>query len=261
MEKLFRILRDEASENAGGGAPAPETPEAPGVVTELTPAELELVQLKEENARLKAQPVPQPAQSQAQRPPTSSELESYSDTQWAEIESRTGKDKATIIRDYKDFELSSHQNAIDAKTNTTEAIQDALEANPKLLKLRGAIKEYMEDIPVNDRLDPAKVKRHMEKAVNYAKGKHMSIVPDTPANTPRVKTDRQPAPNSGDGEDGGEDTLLQGEVKSDTYVGDNGLRITTGNIKKDLWKRIQHKSRDPNGVRIPSDFDKPPVFK
>jgi hypothetical protein len=223
-------------------------------VVEPTAAEKELAALKEENARLKAQPT----QAQTTQTVTSATLENYTDDQWATIEARTGKDKATILRDYKDYELTTRQNCIDAKTNTTEALQDALEANPKLIKLRGAIKEFMDDVPVADKLDPAKLKRHMEKAITYAKGKHMTNTSDTPA--PKHSSIDKASPK-GEVDENDDDGLKDGEIKNDEYVSETGLRIKLGKVDKATWKNIQHKTRDANSVSIPADFDKPPSFK
>lgn len=223
---------------------------------ELTETEKELATLKEENARLKAQP--QTVATHATQPITSATLENYGSEQWAIIEERTGKTKDQILRDYKDHELTTRQNNIDAKTNTTEALQDALESNPKLIKLRGAIKEFMEDVPVADKLDPVKLKRHMEKAITYAKGKHMTNNSDTPAPAPKHNNSASP---KGADIDEPEDNLADGEVKNDDYVSDSGLHIKLGKIDKSTWKTIQHKTRDANSICIPTDFDKPPSFK
>jgi hypothetical protein len=252
--KILRILRDDVIDgNAGSEVIMEPVVEAPA---EPTPEQQEMAALKEENARLKAQPVQthQPAAAPSQI--TSSTLESYTDEQWATIESRTGKDKATILRDYKDYELTTRQNNIDAKTNTTEALQDAIESNPKLIKLRGSIKEFMDDVPVADKLDPSKLKRHMEKAIIYAKGKHMSITPESPASR---KTSSDPSPNSSD-IDGPDDGIAEGEIKNDDYVSNTGLHIKLGKVDKSVWKTIQSK-KESNSVSIPIDFDKPPVFK
>ncbi len=262
MEK-FRILRDENNDNGGGGAPEPETPPAPEPAPEAalepTPEQTRIAELEAENTKLKVQaaPVAVPA---APQPVTSAMLESYTDEQWATIEARTGKDKSAIIRDFKDFEITNRQNTVDAKTNTAEALQDALESNPKLLKLRGSIREFMDDIPVTDKLDPVKLKRAMEKAIIYAKGKYISMTLDKPSEALK-RGHGTPSPKAGAEDEGGDEELLDGEIKNDEYVAANGLRITTGKISKEDWKKVQHKHRDPNGVRIPVDYDKPPVFK
>jgi hypothetical protein len=242
------LTEDEAPVNE-------ETPAAEEHAAEPTAAEKELAALKEENARLKAQPA---ATSHTEKKvPTASDLETYSDEQWGTIEARTGKDKATIIREYKDYELTNRQNSIDAKTNTSEMLQDAIEANPKLIKLRASIKEFMEDVPLADKLDPAKLKRQMDKAITYAKGKHMTSAPETPA--PK-KGNETPSPKGG-ADDEGSDELVEGEVKNDDYVGENGLHIKLGKVDKATWKKIQHKTKNPNSVCIPSDFDEKPKFK
>ena len=263
MEKLFRILMDEADGQPGGGdAPVPEAAPAPEAPPELTPEQQELATLKEENARLKAQPAPAPvaAPAPANKPITSADMEGYTDEQWATIEAKSGRDKATILRDFKDWELTQRQNAIDAKTNTTEAIQEAIETNPKLLKLRGSIKEFLDEVPAIDKLDPAKMKRHMERAINYAKGKHMSTIPDTPANPNKPgKPAGTPSPKGEVEEDGETVDALAGDVKDDQYVNNSGLRIQTGRVDKKTWDKIKHKEI-PNSVSIPADFDKAPSF-
>lgn len=246
-------MEDEIVE--GAPAPAPEPEAAP----EPTAEQQELASLKEENARLKAQPhAAQPAPA-APAPVTSATLEGYNEEQWGVVEQRTGKDRATILRDFKDFELTNRQNSIDAKTNTTEALQDAIEANPKLTKLRGSIKEFMDEVPTADKLDPAKLKRHMDKAIIYAKGKHMINTSDT--QTPKPKVNDGASPKGSDDDDGGDDNPIDGEIKNDDYKSESGLHIKLGKVDKKTWKEIQHKTRDPNSISIPADFDKPPTFK
>lgn len=258
MKRLFRILMDDAEPQGGGGTP----PAEPEVETppEPTDEQRELAALKEENAKLKEQQAkPAPAAPVQQQPVTSATLETYNDEQWAAIEAKTGKDKNTIINEFKQWEITNRQNTIDAKNNTNEILQDALETNPKLLKLRSSIKEYMEEVPVADKLDPAKLKRALDKAILYAKGKHADMTPNTQPN-PKPRTNDTPNPKGGDETPDGEE-LMDGEVKDGEYEGPHNLKIKTGKIDKKLWKNIQHKNRDPNGVCIPHDFDKPPVFK
>lgn len=252
MNRKFMALRQQMEDGAPAAEPEVADPIVETVV-EPTVAEVELANLKEENARLKAQPAPAPTA----QPITSATLENYGADQWAIIEERTGKTKDQILRDYKDHELNTRQNNIDAKTNTNEALQDALEANPKLIKLRGSIKEFMDDVPVEDKLNPAKLKRHMEKAITYAKGKHMTTVSDTPA----PKHNPGSAAPKGGEVDAVDDTLVEGEIKNDDYVSESGLRIKLGKVDKATWKNIQHKTRDANSISIPADFDKPPSFK
>lgn len=253
MKGLFKILMKEKGEEDAGGGEGEKEPEA---APEPTAEQKELASLKEEMAALRAshaQPAPAPQQI------TSAQMENYSAEQWAVIEERTGKSRDTILRDYKDYEITTRQNALDAKTNTTEALSDAIEANPKLIKLRGSIKEYMDDVPLADKLDAAKLKRHMDKAITYAKGKHMTNIPDSP--TPRRAAGDTPSPKGGEEEDDGGEEQVEGEVKNDEYVSDTGLRIKTGKVNKEVWKQIRHKTKDPNSVSIPADFDKPPSFR
>jgi len=262
MDWLKMLMDDNVDGTPGGGAPVPEPiPEsAPEGDPEPTPEQQELEKLKAENAELKARNTPPPAPvAPAPAPLTSATLESYTSDQWAVIEEKTGKTRDQIITDFKHHELTTRQNAIDAKSNTADAVQDAVEANPKLIKLRGAIKEYLETVPLADKLDPAKLKRQMEIAVTYAKGKHMSTTPE-PA-TPKGKPNDSPNPKGNDDDGGGDDGLVEGEMANGEYTGENGLRLKLGKVDKATWKKIQHKTKNPNGVSIPADFDKPPVFK
>lgn len=256
MKWMIRELMEEAGEGAPAGGeatPAPE-PEA-----QPTAEQLEIARLKEENDRLKATPAAAPATT-AQPAVTSATLEGYGPEQWQVIEERTGKTREQILRDYKDYEINQRQNALEAKNNTSEALTAAIEANPKVIKLRGAINEYLDDVPLADKLDPAKLKRHMEKAITYAKGKHMTNIPDNPAPAPRRAAADSPAPKGGD-DDTPSDDVVDGEIKNDEYVSETGLRIKTGKVSKETWKQIRHKTKDPNSVCIPADFDKPPSFR
>jgi len=257
MNKIWQLLREgepgaEGAEEVKTDPPATE--QDPPVTTEPTEAEKELAAVKAENELLKAEKATPPAQPQAQV--SSATLENYSEDQWSQIEAKTGKDRATIIRDFKDYEMTNRQNTIDAKNNVTEALQDELEKNPKLLKLRGTIKEFMADVPMADRLDPAKLKRAMDKAIIYARGKHMTSETPAPANKPKPNADPNPA-----GDDDGAPQFKEGEIKDDTYISNTGTRIKTGKISKELWKKVQHTTRDANSVCIPSDFDEKPKFK
>ena len=229
----------------------PQAPQEPAP----TPEQRELAAMRAEIAALRAQ---QSTPQQTQQTITSETLESYSPEQWAVIEEKTGKTKDQVIRDYKDYEITKRQNAIDAKANMSDAMSEAIEANPKLIKLRGSIKEYMDDIPASDKLDPAKIKRHMEKAITYAKGKHMTSTPDsTPGRRPGSST---PSPKGGADDYGDDSDVVDGEMKDDEYVSETGLRIKTGKVSKETWKQIRHKTKNPNSVCIPADFDKPPQF-
>jgi hypothetical protein len=253
------MLREEDKGAGGAAAPAAEPPAAaapaPGATAPETPSAeaQEIARLKAENEALKNR---QPQEPPAPAKVTSATLDGYTEDQWTAIEAKTGKDRATIIREFKDWEITQKQNALEAKSNVSDMIQEELEKDPRLLKLRGSIKEFLAEVPLADQLDPTKLKRAMEKAIIYARGKHMSAPAPQPSGTPAPKT---PAPNAG-GDDGGDGTV-EGEIKDDEYISPTGLRIKTGKVNKETWKRIRHQEKDPNSVSIPADFDEKPKFK
>lgn len=258
MKRIWELLLEDEPGAAGGEDGAPPAEPQASLAPEPTAEQQELTALKAENARLKAEKEqPQPA---AQPQVNSATLDNYTEDQWAQIETKTGKDRATITREFKDWEITNRQNDIIAKTNVTEAISEELEKNPKILKLRGAIKEYLSDIPTAIKTDPAKLKREMEKAIIYARGKHMTSEP-TPPNNNKPKPNADPGPGGGSDDTNDDPEYKEGEIKNDTYVSTSGSRIKTGKIDKGLWKKVQHPTRDANSVRIPSDFDEKPRFK
>jgi len=235
----------------------PETPETPN--PEAVADKEELDNLRKENERLKNQtPQAQPAAQPKLSPVT--QLESFNEDQWAALESRTNKTRDVILREAKDWDITQRQNALEARTAVADAINDEVEKNPKLIRLRSSIKEFMSEIPVEDQIDPARRNRALEKAVIYAKGKHISMTPETPSpkSKPGTGTPAPGAPEIEEEEDGG---TVEGEVKDDTYINPTtGQKIVTGKrLDKKDWKKIQNPD-EPNSVRIPGDFDKKPTF-
>lgn len=215
--------------------------------------------LKRENEELKRHF--EETTTQKSNIPTYEQLASYTDDQWAQIEARTGKDRNTIMREFKDWEITQRQNELIAKSNVNDAVQDLLETNPKLLKLRGGIKEYLADVPTEAKLNPARLKREIEKAINYAKGKYMDLNSENRNNNNNnriTKYEKTPSPNNIEDYDE-TNRLKKGEVKDDVHILDSGLKIKTGKIDKKLWKRVQSPD-EPNSVRIPMDFDEEPKF-
>jgi hypothetical protein len=227
--------------------------------TTPTPEQLEITRLKEENERLKNTPTPV-AQTHTAKV-TSATLNSYTSEQWAQIESETGKDKQTIMREFRDYEITQRQNEIEAKAQVNDALQDELEKNPKLLKMRGSIKEFLNEIPLSDKIDPVKLKRAMEKAIIYARGKHITMTQDNQnSSANRNNKTNTPSPKIDNNDNDNEDGYKEGEIKNDVYTGEHGVKIKIGKLDKKIWDRVQHKTREPNSLCIPSDFDEKPRF-
>jgi len=267
MKKLFSMLLDEqegqGTENEGQGNSDTNTDgnkEDTGGEPPPDEKEQELARIKAENEELKKQAAAA-SNPEYKKPVTSRTLEGYTEEQWEAIESKTGKDRATIMNEFRAWELSKKQEEIEAKTNVNDIIQEEMEKDPKLLKIRSGIKEYMSDVPLDRKVNPALLKKEMEKAIAFAKGKYMTTnnnASGSPA--PKKPNISRSTPDTGE-DGGGDEGYAEGEVKDDVYISSEGTKIKVGGrMSREQWKKVQHKQRDPNSVQISGHLDEKPKF-
>lgn len=242
-------VAEEVAEEA-----APETPA-------VDERDTELARLRAENETLKTV---RPAQPQVVARPqiTSSDLSRLSDQEWADIEEKTGKNRDVILAGVRSQEAERRSLESEARWRVAEALDDAVEKDPQIHKLKVHMREYLSDIPLEDRADADKLKRHMDKAKVFARGrlaeKGISTRTTTVGAAPKGSTMKAPTPSNDEGDDEG---LEEGEVKagSEVMIGPMKLKI------KDLPEKLQARAKelrhpdDPNGVMF-KNYDKAPKF-
>lgn len=227
----------------------------------------EVARLREEVAALKAREEARKEREQEDRERaskntgptiTSYQLEAMTDAERENVEKVTGMDFATVVRRVRAQEQAKSEAervSMTAESNVRAAIDDLIEENPQAIKLKKHIREYMADISDADKADRAKLKRHIERAFTYAKGKE-GVTTARPAG-------RENGIRRGDNPDGGgegdgnarKDKFLD-DVKPGVYqFGDFRLRIE--DLPPEVKKRVE-KSEHPNGIKIgASDWNAP----
>jgi len=156
-------------------------------------------QLAQENATLKAQleaaqkvqVVVQPqAQPQVQMPQPSAEAlqkqaEDLGFTDPRQIES-IGRIAAHVAAPALQKAMILEQELKVEKT-VNAAKKQAQVNDPQFVKLEAHVDEYLDGIPVQDKMDPEKLSKHMERATFYAKGK-MGVSQQGKRATPPAQT-------------------------------------------------------------------------
>ena len=142
-----------------------------------------------------------------------------------------------------------------ADINVRDAVEALVESDPQAAKLKGGIREYLADVSASDKADPAKLKRHLSKAVTYAKGKAPS------ASTPAGDKHPQRRSDAPDGDGGGNlDDKPEPDVKPGRYNVGNNLVIDIQPLPKEVQRRVE-KSDHPNGVKMGAGFFEEPRFR
>lgn len=105
------------------------------------------------------------------------------DEQWATLETKYDMTRDEIKKHWKlvnaanagiAAELQGYRMK-DAATETTNAAKNkAAKADPQYPKYADLVDEYLADVPLAERADPVRMEKHMDRAVNYAKGKARS---------------------------------------------------------------------------------------
>ena len=256
MHKLFRILRDGEPDPANAADPTDseviddETPGDDETSEEPTEAELENIKLKDKIAELEK------PKTSTSAPMTAASMDNFTEEQWINLELQTKKDRATIKSEYRSWEINKRQDDTEARQNVRDAIQDEVEKDPRLGKLKTGMKEYLATLPSNQKIGD--LKEHMQNAIYYAKGKYGFT------KTPKPKDKKAPNLDSDDisyDDDLKNTGAKKGEIEDGDYVSKNGEKIHVGAvIDKKEWNKVQSNDRGPNNVKIPDDYDEAPSF-
>ena len=228
----------------------------------------ELARLKAENEDLKKRQVSTPAPqttSSSSVKITAADLRNLGDEDWKHLEEKFGRTRSEILTQVEAQESNRRSLDLDARLKVADALDELTEKDPQFNKFKSYLKEYLADVPMEDKLDPAKLQRHMDKAKVYARGKAAEkggFVPsksDSSGNGSGQRGNKGPSPTP-DADDDDSDT--EGEVKPNQTVEIGKLKLKIGDLPEKLKaraKEIRHED-DPNGVQF-KNFDKAPIFK
>jgi len=189
----------------------------------------------EENRRLKESynPVTQPTQPQGEVT-TEHAVGILSNMSEEDYDARyghqyPGKTKEEVIRVFKDRIVDERQQKLEARIVVGDALDDAIASNPKLLKLKGSMKEFINEyVPMSDRTNVEKLKKHLAKAETYAKGTYGD-----------TQMQKKPKPINANS------TVPQGAVeteKKDTFLGhikDKESKIKVSKVNVDGGHGVQ----------------------
>ena len=216
-----------------------------------------------ENEQLKAQlSARQNDSAPTTRPKvTAAILAGLTDEEWEQAEKQSNMPRAVIIENVRRRELDETRASVFVR----DAIDDEMEKDPQVAKLRGPMREYLETIAVEDKADPERLKRHIQIAKRYARGL-LSERGAAPA--PKVAGQGQgkaPPPPSPRGQEG-DDEANATDFDSDTKAVRPGAEVRRGDLRlkvadlisPEKRKRMKH-ATDPNGVSF-RNYDKPPKF-
>lgn len=243
----------DEEEKGGEGGSAEETAKV-DASSKQAEIEAENARLKEENETLRRA---QPPVSQAQPKISASQLRAMNDEQKEYIEKVTNMPFATVLSNVEAQERQSDEAeraSTRAIVNVRDAIDDLVDRDPQAAKLKGGIREYLSDISDADKADPVRLKKHIAKAVIYARGK--AGVP-APARTGE-RQERSPRP----GEDGIEEDVdaKSGKINPGLYEF-GGLKLEIKElVSKEKMAKIRHPEH-PTGILIPQGFDEAPKFR
>lgn len=232
--------------------------------------------VKAENARLKAEneelrkkaaPAPAvPAAPAAGARVNSAQLRALSEEEWATIEEKTGRNRAEILANVERQEIARDNAELKARINVQDAIEEAVAADATVGRLKAGIREYLAEVPLEDRGDPERLKRHMERAKTYARGKLAGQGGGGAPAKPRGAAVEEPGPDAGEGEEGEETPAVRGgAVKPGAEIAVGKLRLKVSDlIPPERRTKMKHPD-DPNGVMFrgvgKDSYDKPPVFR
>src|SRR5258708_14563370 len=131
-------------------------------------ADSEVAKLRRENEELRGrQFVRQPDQPKV----TSAALRVLPEGEWAKLEESTGKTRDFILQSVVTTEIQKSNSELQAKLNVTDALDTAAEKDPQVHKFKVHMKEYLADVPLEDKVNPDKLARHIERAKVFAKGR------------------------------------------------------------------------------------------
>jgi len=230
-----------------------EAPAEPEVVAEEPAAEpkedksealakrLEEIERKNQELEAKLAAKAQPAQ---QPQITASDLRALPEDQREALEKHYGRSFDEIVRLTEQNERYANQQReteLRAKLNVRDAMDEVVDKDPQLHKAKAHIREYLEDVSDSDKADPAKLKRHMDKAVIYARGKAGVFKSASNGKVPEktAKPDESPV---------FEDTDENTDVKSGTYNVGSGLKLNIEELPKEIKSKLKNGSASGQGV-------------
>ena len=106
-----------------------------------------------------------------------------SEEQWVKLEEEYGMDRAAIQNQWKLIQrttapLVAELNTYKTRDAANEAVRLAKEGlkaeDPQFPKFERFVDEYLGDISLSDKANPEALKRHLDRAVHYARGKARS---------------------------------------------------------------------------------------
>mgnify|MGYP001593859188 CR=1 FL=1 len=109
--------------------------------------------------------------------------EAPSEAQWVKLEEEYGMERTEIQKQWRFLQraqapLVAELNSYKARDAANDAVSQAkkhlLADDAQFPKYERFVDEYLGDIPMADKADPEKLKRHMDRAVHFARGKARS---------------------------------------------------------------------------------------
>ena len=231
---------------------------------EVTESVDEAAKLKQENEDLKAKLAEAETRQQRQPTPqakvTATYLRGMTEKQREFVEQQTGMAFDDVVKNVESQEANDARSqtlAVQARSAVRDAIDEEVDRNPQVSKLKGHIRDYFSDISDAEKADPAAMQRHMKRALIYAKG--AAGVPET---KPTGRTEpRTPGPGEGGGNEIEDNDPKAGAIKEGTYRLNDGFKLEIKDlIPEEKRKKMVHPEH-PTGIRIASDFDQEPRFR
>ncbi len=187
---------------------------------------------------------------------TSAFLRTLTDEQWQGVEKSTNMKRDTILANVTQNEMVSTQ----ANLAMRDALDDAQENDPTISKYRKVMREYLDELPLDVRADPERLKKEISKAKMYAKGvlAERGVAPTKPKAKGGSVSRETPRPGEGDNDD--EEEVEEGAVKpgAEVQIGKFTLKVSDL-VSKDKRARMKHPG-DPNGVMF-RGYDQKPRFE
>lgn len=186
----------------------------------------------------------------ASRPQTSQ------DDQWRQAEDRYGMSREEILRNaalVTDMIAPVKQENEHLKRQlATRSIKESIEEDvvkktsddPVAVKYRGAVGEFLRDVPAELLATQEGRDRWVTKAIDYAKSKYAA----TPAPAPRTRSSMDFS--FGDGGSGNEPNPVTDYSKEEIAV------IQEHGLKAEDYKKLQHPIFK-DGIQLPAKFEKP----
>lgn len=254
-------VTEEVAENTAENTETTETVET--VETKADPNEavlrkLEAIEAK--NRELEEKLAQRQTTQPQQQTITSSDLRALGEEARENLEKQYGMTFEQIVGRVEAAERSNanqRELSREAKLNTREALDDAIDRDPQLHKVKGHIREFLDDVSDADKADPARLKRWMDKAVAYAKGKAGIVRTESKGKTleKSVKPDEEPMFEDEEGDK---------HVKPGAYNVGNGLRLNIDDsiVPKEVRSKMTKASSGQGVMGVSFEkLDEPAKFK